>query len=703
MSETVKKDTKRKEGRNNTAPQGAPCEDSRLHSDETPCEAPCRKPREFRKNEHDQTGYNVSDLTSNRALPEPASPEDLEAHRHAPCQAATGVADNSTCQLSHQSTPQGVPQSSGQPTVQPTVQASALPIVRPATQDFVQVAAQANPQTTVQASMSQRSTSERPLETADGCCNHAGGSANDTAAGQEPAFSGAADTAEHQTRLARNVAVIGSATLVSRVLGFIRDAVLAFALGTGPLADAFLVAFRLPNLLRRLFGEGSLSMAFVSVFATTQEQQGRERAFELARSMFFWVSGVLGVLCIAGVLAAPVLTALIAPGFLRDAELFQTAVEMVRICFPYAFFICLVALCMGVLNGLDKFAVPALAPCILNIVLIGAALFALVSGVDMALTLAWAVPVAGAAQLAFMLAGTTRAGFPLRGAWRLADPHVARVGKLLGPTVAGAAVYQLTIVLGTLLASYLPSGSISSLYFADRLVQFPLGVFGVAVGTAALPCLASLHGSGRRDEFLQTLSASLRLSLFISLPAAAGLAALATPLVWLIFGRGAFDAAAAQNTVHALLAYAPGVPAIALVRPLVAAFYAQENTRTPVLFGVASLVVYLGTALLLMPHYGHVGLALAGSVSAWANAVLLWCGLVRSGCAITGIARQVLLYAVMSAVMGGSVAGAATYIDSMMLAVALLVPAGAAVYGGAALLLRLEDAHLLTGACKARR
>ena len=498
-----------------------------------------------------------------------------------------------------------------------------------------------------------------------------------------------------QCAVARNAAVMGAATLVSRVLGFVRDAVLAFALGAGPLADAFLVAFRLPNLLRRLFGEGSLSMAFVSVFCATRSRQGDERAFALMRSMFFWVALVTGVLCTAGVLGAPVLTALMAPGFVRDAELFRTATVMVRICFPYAFFICLVALCMGVLNGMGRFAAPALAPCVLNVVLIAAALLAYAGGYDVAMTLAWAVPVAGAAQLAFMLPWLGRSGVRMTGPWRAADRLAVKVGRLLGPSVMGAAVYQLTIVLGTLLASFLPAGSIACLYYADRLVQFPLGVFGVAVGTAALPSLARLHGPGMEQAFGGTLSASLRLSLFVSLPAAAGLLALAQPLVTLLFGRSAFDAAAVRDTVAALAAYAPGIPAIALVRPLVAAFYAADNTRTPVVIAVAALGVYAGTALLLMPFAGHVALAAAGSVSAWFNAVLLYTSLLRSGVLLRDILRPAAVYLLLSAVMLAAVHTGALYFSSSFAAVAVLVPAAVVFYAAAALLLRSGEALLL--------
>ncbi len=416
---------------------------------------------------------------------------------------------------------------------------------------------------------------------------------------------------------------MAGATLISRGLGFVRDIIVAFALGAGVFADAFFVAFRIPNLLRRLFGEGSLTMAFIPVFSRIREEQGEEAAREMARSAMIWLCVILtGVTVVVELLAGP-LTYAIAPGFAKNPEQFGVTVDLVRICFPYVIFICGVALCMGILNASDHFLGPALAPCLLNVALISAALLGYFMGWNVAYAMAFGVLVGGAAQFLMQQPFLHARGFRWRGAWSWRNPGVARMGVLMLPTVFGAAVYQLNILLGTLLASFLPVGSVSYLYYADRLVQFPLGVFGIAVSTAALPSLAKLAVEKRFDEFDSALSSALSLTLFIALPAAAGLVALADPLIGLLFQRGAFSAEAVQATGSALIAYSAGLPFIALSRPLVAAFYALEDTRTPVRIAVACLVANIGLGAWLMFPLAHVGLALAVSASSLLNFLLL--------------------------------------------------------------------------------
>ena len=348
----------------------------------------------------------------------------------------------------------------------------------------------------------------------------------------------------HGKSIARNAAVVAGATLVSRILGFVRDIIVAFALGAGLFADAFFVAFRIPNLLRRLFGEGSLTMAFIPVYSRVLEEEGEEAARAMARSAMVWLAVILiGITVLVEILARP-LTMAIAPGFLDNAVQFAVTVDLVRICFPYVIFICSVALCMGVLNARNHFLAPALAPVALNIALIGAALFGYFFGFNVAYCMAWGVLAGGAAQWLLQQPFLARTGFTWRGAWSWRNKGVARMGLLMLPTVFGAAVYQINILLGTLLASFLPVGSVSYLYYADRLVQFPLGVFGIAVSTAALPSLSRLAAKGEMEEFDKALSASLGLTLFIALPAAAGLIGLAGPVIGLLFERGAFTAPA---------------------------------------------------------------------------------------------------------------------------------------------------------------
>ncbi|WP_207263355.1 murein biosynthesis integral membrane protein MurJ [Desulfovibrio sp. Huiquan2017] len=434
---------------------------------------------------------------------------------------------------------------------------------------------------------------------------------------------------DHGRRIARNAAVVAGATLVSRILGFVRDIIVAFTLGAGLFADAFFVAFRIPNLLRRLFGEGSLTMAFIPIYSRLMEEEGEEAAQAMARSAAIWLAVVLvGITVVVELLARP-LTMAIAPGFLDNHAQFAVTVDLVRICFPYVVLICGVALCMGILNSRNHFLTPALAPVALNLSLIGAALFGWFAGFNVAYCMAYGVLVGGAAQWLLQQPSLRRTGFSWRGPWSWGNRGVARMGMLMLPTVFGAAVYQLNILLGTLLASFLPVGSVSYLYYADRLVQFPLGVFGIAISTAALPSLSRLAAKGEMEEYDEALSASLGLTLFISLPAAAGLIGLSSPVIALLFERGAFTPAAVTATANALVAYAAGLPFIALSRPLVAGFYALEDTRTPVKIAIACLAVNVGLGVLLMQSLAHVGLALAVSASSLLNFGLLFALLTR--------------------------------------------------------------------------
>ncbi len=427
----------------------------------------------------------------------------------------------------------------------------------------------------------------------------------------------------HSREIAERASVVAGATLLSRILGFVRDVIIAFALGAGPIADAFFVAFRIPNLLRRLFAEGSLTMAFVPIFARTREEQGLEEAFAFTRSALAWLLLVLGVLVAGGLLAARGITWLIAPGFTEDPGLFDFTVTLVRICFPYILFISAVALCMGLLNSLGHFLAPALAPCVLNIVLIAVALTAVWTQGGVALYLSGGVLVGGLGQWLLQQPFLRRQGFSWRGSWSLRNRQVTGMAWLMLPTVLGAAVYQLNIIINTVLASFLAKGSISYLYYADRLVQFPLGVFGLAVSTAALPSFSKLAARNESQEFIRTLNASLGLTLFISLPSAAGLMGLGVPLVQTLFERGAFGGASVEATALALVGYAVGLPAFSCVRNLVSAYYALKDSRTPVLVASASLMVNVALGLVLMQFLAHVGLAAAVSVASWVNILLL--------------------------------------------------------------------------------
>ncbi|WP_031481702.1 murein biosynthesis integral membrane protein MurJ [Maridesulfovibrio frigidus] len=505
-------------------------------------------------------------------------------------------------------------------------------------------------------------------------------------------------TAE-SAKIVRNASVVAGATLLSRILGFVRDLIVAFALGAGLPADAFFVAFRIPNLLRRLFGEGSLTMAFVPVFSRVKNEQGQEAAFVMARSALAWLVLVLGVITVLAIVGAKPLVLLIAPGFSANPELMSLTVDLLRICFPYVIFICGVALCMGVLNSMGHFLAPALAPCALNIALIGSALVGYFTGNSVALFMAWGVLIGGVLQWLLQQPYLRRMGLSWFGERSMDNPGVKRMGKLMLPTVFGAAVYQINVVLGTLLASFLPVGSISYLYYSDRLVQFPLGVFGIAVGTAALPSLSALCAKGKDREFAETLRNTVGLTLFISLPAMAGLISLAEPLIGLLFERGAFDAKAVVATAQALVAYGVGLPFIAMSRPLVAAFYAQEDTKTPVKVAILCLAVNVGAGYLLMQTIAHVGLALAVSLSSMFNftllAILMW--------RRTGVSPLPWAGAFKSLLLSGLIGAGAWYSISYGMLWFLLIPVWVAIYGFGSLLLKSDDALMLMNALRRRR
>lgn len=421
----------------------------------------------------------------------------------------------------------------------------------------------------------------------------------------------------------RNASVVAGATLLSRLLGFVRDLIVAYTLGAGLPADAFFVAFRIPNLMRRLFGEGSLTMAFVPVFSRVSSEQGDEAAGAMARSALRWLVLVLGLLSVAVYFGAKPLTMLIAPGFERNQQLMTLTVHLVRICFPYVIFICGVALCMGILNSRGHFLAPALAPCVLNLSLIASSLVGHYCGYSVAVSMSWGVLIGGFLQWVLQQPFLHRMGLSWFGDWSFGNAGVRRMGRLMLPTVLGAAVYQINIVMGTLMASFLKVGSVSYLYYADRLVQFPLGVFGIAVGTAALPSLSILAAKGRSEDFSSTLKMTIGLTLFISLPAMAGLISLAHPLIELLFQRGQFNAEAVGATASALVAYSAGLPFIAMSRPLVSAFYALEDTKTPVKIAIFCLVINIVAGFILMQPFAHVGLAMAVSISSAVNSVLL--------------------------------------------------------------------------------
>ncbi len=425
------------------------------------------------------------------------------------------------------------------------------------------------------------------------------------------------------SKLLKNTSIIAGATLLSRILGFIRDMVIAYTLGAGPMADVFFVAFRVPNLLRRLFAEGSLTMAFVPIFKNIQTKEGRQSAFCFARSTFYWLVGILILLTLFAIIFAPYITYIVAPGFEHRPEIFTFTVKLIRICFPYIIFISSVALCMGILNSLGHFAAPALAPCVLNIVLISSALLAKYFKMNIPIALSYGVLVAGIGQLLLQQPPLKKLSFSWTGEINLRHKGIKLLFKLMVPSIFGAAVYQINIILNTVLASFLKSGAISYLYYADRLVQFPLGVFGVAVSVAALPDLSALASKMDMKKFKNTLNQSLYLILFICLPATAGLIGLSTPIVKILFHRGAFNETSVHATALCLIGYGIGLPAFSLVRTLVSSLYSLKDTKSPAIIATICLFVNLILGLILMRYLSYFGLAIAVSISSWINVILL--------------------------------------------------------------------------------
>lgn len=423
--------------------------------------------------------------------------------------------------------------------------------------------------------------------------------------------------------LIRSVATVGGFTLISRVLGFGRDLLIAAVLGAGPVADAFFVAFRLPNLFRRLFAEGAFNAAFVPQFARALAETGWRAAHAFAEQVLAVMLAVLLVLTLFAELFMPALVIALAPGFAADPDKLDMAVHMARLTFPYLLFMTLTAVMAGVLNGLGRFAAAAGAPILLNLFMIGALVLSVGNAEAAGNALAIAVALAGAGQLVLMAVACKRAGMPLALPRPQLTPRVRRMLKLMLPGAIGAGVMQINLLIGTIIASLLPTGAIAWLYYADRIYQLPLGVVGIAVGTALLPRLAHALKSGNRAEADENLNRALEIALFFTLPAAVALLVVPGTIVGGLFERGAFGAEDTVATARALAAYALGLPAFVLVKVLAPAFFARENTRTPVIVAAIAVAANIALGLALYRPMGHVGLALATTIASWVNALLL--------------------------------------------------------------------------------
>jgi putative peptidoglycan lipid II flippase len=424
--------------------------------------------------------------------------------------------------------------------------------------------------------------------------------------------------------LLRALATVSGMTLVSRILGFVRDAIIARMFGAGLATDAFFVAFRIPNLLRRLFAEGAFSQAFVPILAEYKSRNGHDETKRLVDRTATTLALVLAAVSAMGIAIAPIIIYVSAPGFASEPGKFDLTVAMLRVTFPYILFISLVSLAGGVLNTWSRFAIPAFTPTLLNVAFIVGALFFAPYFHPPVMVLAWAVFAGGILQLALQLPALARIGMLPRPslAWR--DPGVRRILTLMGPAVIGVSVSQVSLLLNTIFASFLETGSVSWLYYADRLMEFPTGLLGVALGTILLPSLAKHYSTDSRDEYSALLDWGLRLTLMLALPAAVALALLAVPLIATLFMHGAFDANDLFQTRKALVAYSVGLLGLILVKVLAPGFYARQNIRTPVKIAIVTLVATQLMNLVLVFPLRHAGLALAIGLGACLNAGLLY-------------------------------------------------------------------------------
>ncbi|NKC13906.1 MAG: murein biosynthesis integral membrane protein MurJ [Gammaproteobacteria bacterium] len=432
--------------------------------------------------------------------------------------------------------------------------------------------------------------------------------------------------------LLSSLLTVGTNTVASRILGLLRDVVIARTFGAGSGADAFFVAFRIPNFLRRLFAEGAFSQAFVPVLSEYRTTRDLSAVRDLIAHTAGTLSAVLLVLTALGMLAAPAFVAVFAPGFVTgEAGKLALTADMLRITFPYLLFISLAALAGGALNSYERFGVPAFTPVLLNISIISCALFLAPALAQPVTALAWGVCLGGAAQLGFQLPLMAKLGLLARPRLNVGHAGVKRIVKLMAPALFGASVSQINLLIDTLLASFLVTGSVSWLYFSDRLMEFPLGVFGVALGTVILPRLSSEHAQRDPGAFSATLDWALRWGFLIAVPASVGLAVLAGPLLSTLFQYGAFTGADVRMASLSLIAYAIGLTGFVMIKILAPGYFARQDMVTPVRIGLVAMAANLIFNLLLVFTLAHAGLALATALSSMVNAGLLYRGLVSRG------------------------------------------------------------------------
>lgn len=494
--------------------------------------------------------------------------------------------------------------------------------------------------------------------------------------------------------LIRKFASVGGATMASRVFGFVREALIGAALGAGPVADAFYAAFRFPNLFRRLFAEGAFNTAFIPLFAKQLEGGGELAARQFAEEVLSVLIVALIGLSAVAILFMPLLVAtIIAPAFADTPEKFDLTVVMTRVMFPYLFFMSLVAMLSGALNSMRHYFLAAIVPVLLNIILIAVLVIALQLAFEprmIGLWLAWGVFASGVAQLFLLIWGVRREGFSMKLRRPRLTPGVRRLLVLMGPALLTGGVTQINLLVGQIIASA-QDGAIALLNYADRIYQLPLGVVGVAVGVVLLPELARSLRAGDPKDAAHLQNRSLEFALGLTLPAAVGLAAMPGPIVNVLYERGAFTPETTALTAAALAAFAIGLPAYVLIKVFQPAFFAREDMKTPLWFSTAAVATNIVFTLALFPRYGHVAVALATSVSAWLNVVLLaatlWHRNLFRPSPVT--LRRVFFIVVASIVMGAAIwaleDSLAPFVENpsvlvRLLAVTLIILAAAALY-----------------------
>lgn len=421
-------------------------------------------------------------------------------------------------------------------------------------------------------------------------------------------------------RLGKAVVTVGGLTSISRFFGLLREMLMSHFLGASIVADAFIVAFKFPNFFRRFFAEGAFNAAFVPEFAGVLASEGKRKANEVANQVFSWLTLVLCIFVVLVVIFTPTIIHLIAPGFCSTPDRLQYAIEFTRITFPYILFISLAALLSGILNSLDRFAAAAATPVLLNIFMIGALLLTVK---EPGFALCVGVIVAGIIQFLWLYFVAMKQGFKLRLQRPVLNPSISKILKLMVPGAIGAGVMQINIFIDMMLASTLETGSLSYLYYADRLNQLPLSIFGIAIGTVLLPSLSKALRTNRQEEAMNLQEKALSLGLRLSIPSAIGLIVLSYPIIDLIYGHGSFSILHVQATAPALAAFAIGLPAYTVSKVFTTGFFAKQNTKTPLKIGMITVVINLILNLLLIGSFVHVGMALATGFAAWFQAGLL--------------------------------------------------------------------------------